>query len=597
MKFFTSTIERMRITSGGNVGIGLTNPGEKFVVSGNSARIKIQTASDPSAYYTYLESNYDGSNSFNIVDGGLHKFGSKALVTHNDTYINSYYNVYIATGTTTNSSASNIRLFVNSTGNVGIGTTSPIQKLDTPNIIIGGSTIAGTYRANALFMDNNGGNSRFYSSGPNGTTQGSYEFNIMASDANPLQTILVINSSGKVGIGTTSPSAKLHVMGTTGLPATSGTAFTGTMRLQVAGGYGTVMDFGAVGPSTGTQWIQVTDSSNQAIQYPLLLQPNGGNVGIGTVTPANKLDVKISTGNRTTLEPVMSVSASGSGPYTGFGPKISFSSNIYYGAATGNPAGIIETAYIGAVMGTTYATNSDLVFATRDGATSVTEKMRILGNGNVGIGTNSPERILHLDADQGRPIIQLDKGGDKIISMGTGSSATGADDTIFQMFNEGIELVRIFTEGSSYFNGGNVGIGTTSPDSKLDVTGGDITVNVSATGLMNYKYNNSVVGSITTNGVATAFNTSSDYRLKEDLQDFAGLDMVSKIPVYDFKWKTDESRSYGVMAHELQEVLPDAVSGEKDAEEMQGVDYSKIVPLLVKSIQELKAEIELLKSK
>ena len=73
--------------------------------------------------------------------------------------------------------------------------------------------------------------------------------------------------------------------------------------------------------------------------------------------------------------------------------------------------------------------------------------------------------------------------------------------------------------------------------------------------------------------------------------------MVSKIPVYDYKWKADESRSYGVMAHELQEVLPDAVVGEKDAEEMQGVDYSKIVPLLVKSIQELKAEIDILKAK
>ena len=57
--------------------------------------------------------------------------------------------------------------------------------------------------------------------------------------------------------------------------------------------------------------------------------------------------------------------------------------------------------------------------------------------------------------------------------------------------------------------------------------------------------------------------------------------MVSKIPVYDFKWKTDESRSYGVMAHELQEVLPNAVTGEKDAEDMQSVDYSKIVPLLI----------------
>ena len=51
------------------------------------------------------------------------------------------------------------------------------------------------------------------------------------------------------------------------------------------------------------------------------------------------------------------------------------------------------------------------------------------------------------------------------------------------------------------------------------------------------------------------------------------------------------------MAHELQEVLPYAVNGEKDAEEMQAVDYSKIVPLLIKSIQELKAEIELLKRK
>ena len=73
--------------------------------------------------------------------------------------------------------------------------------------------------------------------------------------------------------------------------------------------------------------------------------------------------------------------------------------------------------------------------------------------------------------------------------------------------------------------------------------------------------------------------------------------MVSNIPVYDYKWKADESRSFGVMAHELQEILPQAVSGEKDAEEMQAVDYSKIVPLLIKSIQELTAKVEMLESK
>ena len=56
---------------------------------------------------------------------------------------------------------------------------------------------------------------------------------------------------------------------------------------------------------------------------------------------------------------------------------------------------------------------------------------------------------------------------------------------------------------------------------------------------------------IQTSGSATLFTTSSDYRLKEDLQSFSGLEMVSKIPVYDFKWKISDERSYGVMAHEL----------------------------------------------
>jgi hypothetical protein len=106
--------------------------------------------------------------------------------------------------------------------------------------------------------------------------------------------------------------------------------------------------------------------------------------------------------------------------------------------------------------------------------------------------------------------------------------------------------------------------------------------------------NQSPVGTISFTSSATAFNTTSDYRLKEDLQDFKGLEMVSKIPVYDYKWKAEDSRSYGVMAHELAEVLPDAVTGDKDAKEMQGVDYSKIVPLLVKSIQELSAKLEAL---
>jgi len=106
-------------------------------------------------------------------------------------------------------------------------------------------------------------------------------------------------------------------------------------------------------------------------------------------------------------------------------------------------------------------------------------------------------------------------------------------------------------------------------------------------------------GQITVNGATgvTSYLSASDYRLKEDLKDFKGLDLVSNIKVYDYKWKSADETPYGVVAHELQEVLPQAVNGNKDDEQMQSVDYSKIVPLLVAAIQELKAEIELLKNK
>jgi hypothetical protein len=106
----------------------------------------------------------------------------------------------------------------------------------------------------------------------------------------------------------------------------------------------------------------------------------------------------------------------------------------------------------------------------------------------------------------------------------------------------------------------------------------------------------SQVGTIYQNSTSTAYNTSSDYRLKTDLKDFNGVEIINKIKTYDFEWKADKSRSYGVVAHELKEVIDYAVYGEKDSVTMQGVDYSKLVPIMVKAIQELKQEINTLKT-
>jgi hypothetical protein len=78
---------------------------------------------------------------------------------------------------------------------------------------------------------------------------------------------------------------------------------------------------------------------------------------------------------------------------------------------------------------------------------------------------------------------------------------------------------------------------------------------------------------------------------------------VCAIKVYDFKWKNSENRMDGVLAHELEQILPYAVNGEKDAIdkdgkiEAQGVDYSKLVPILIKAIQEQQVQIEKLKAK
>jgi hypothetical protein len=75
------------------------------------------------------------------------------------------------------------------------------------------------------------------------------------------------------------------------------------------------------------------------------------------------------------------------------------------------------------------------------------------------------------------------------------------------------------------------------------------------------------------------------------------LEKVLKLNPVTYTWKVDGSAGEGFIAHELQAVVPDAVSGEKDGEEMQGVDYSKITPLLTAALQKAIAKIETLEAR
>jgi hypothetical protein len=115
-----------------------------------------------------------------------------------------------------------------------------------------------------------------------------------------------------------------------------------------------------------------------------------------------------------------------------------------------------------------------------------------------------------------------------------------------------------------------------------------------STGTYDRFYNSSnIVGSITCTTSATAYNTSSDQRLKDNIVDApSASDDIDAIQVRSFDWKVDGShQKYGMVAQELVTVAPEAVSQPEDPEEMMGVDYSKLVPMLIKEVQQLRARV------
>jgi hypothetical protein len=230
--------------------------------------------------------------------------------------------------------------------------------------------------------------------------------------------------------------------------------------------------------------------------------------------------------------------------------------------------------------------------------TGSTERMRIDASGNVGIGgiADSDYRIHLYKATNSEMAFESTGTSGGFFRIGTGHDVSGFGGA-FRIYdvNAAAERMRITS-------GGLVNIGDAA-------SSGVGRVNISANPSNNYQVEfftsaGTSVGSITTSGgTTTNYNTSSDYRLKEDLQPIsAPLDRVDLLNPVNFAWKTDGSRVDGFVAHELAEVIPEAVTGEKDAVDeegnpiYQGIDQSKIVPLLVGAIKELKAEIETLKS-
>jgi hypothetical protein len=500
------------------------------------------------------------------------------------------------------------KLIIDKSGNVGIGTDSPQSHLHI--------STSGTNSAIRLQNDNGSGSTANFVLQTDSSGLGNNGFGIY--DVANSSYRLVIDGSGNVGIGTTSPSTKLHIEGaSSGYLQTIKNTTAGGDYLQMLAETGdAVFEFdsgGTGGEATlnmyrdGTQYVKISADAGVHNYFN-----NGANVGIGTASPDAKLDVNGATYVRNVIY-----------GYAGAG-------NQYGGLSWGGTDEgflFLKDSNVTKVNinsnGDSYLNGGNVGIGTSTFAPTVTNQLKI---GNMGSGVVGEIYDAGLAAGAAQLILCTASGSGvvPVISGRHYSAAYGYDiwmknTTPWNVYfdargqsqgfiwrnytnNNGgeVELMKIDgATGHIFICSGSYSTGSKGKQFESNPNTVDLKSSTSSTSLeyhQEFANPNSTVGSITTSGSATAFNTSSDYRLKEDLKDFDGLDKVSNIKVYNFKWKVDENRSYGVLAHELAEVLPQAVNGEKDAEKMQGVDYSKIVPLLVKSIQELKAEIETLKT-
>jgi hypothetical protein len=300
---------------------------------------------------------------------------------------------------------------------------------------------------------------------------------------------------------------------------------------------------------------------------------------------------------------------------------------------------ILVAAGIEAVSEGDFSASSNatsLVFKT-GASEAAAEKMRVDSSGNVSIGSSSNHsgaRVVINDTRDnggdnpgpptsfGAPILQIGQEtftSSGLYSIGFGYTASGSD-------NPPVEIAAVTTtDGGS--TKADIVFGTRSSTGNVAVTermrldtSGGLLVNTTSTqgghkfsvlgagsassvfrrdtndgAVINFMRASSFVGSISVASSSTAFNTSSDQRLKENIVD-APAGNIDGIRVRSFDWKVDGSHQpYGMVAQELVDVAPEVVTQGKNEDDMWQIDYSKLVPMMIKEIQDLKAEVAVLK--
>ena len=249
------------------------------------------------------------------------------------------------------------------------------------------------------------------------------------------------------------------------------------------------------------------------------------------------------------------------------------------------------------------------------------EKARVHSNGNFGIGRTDPDQKLVVRGS-GTTILKVENSDDGTAQLtlgNTGSSNLAIQQvggaTIFQQ--GGSESMRLDSNGNlliaqntstSPAQSGVAGISLTNFGRAEIFAGSNVGIVLNRTNsgdIQQFRRNTLVKGEIHVNASRTAYQTTSDYRLKENITTLSNaIIRLKTLKPSRFNFKEDPNTTIdGFIAHELQTVIPEAVSGTKDGVDSegkpkyQGVDTSFVVPLLTAALQEAVAKIEVLESK
>jgi len=596
------------IVNGGNVGIGTTSPNAQlevetssysaanaianFVNGNNPVRVAYDTvviAQTDVPALSLVETVTGSQANEQKLNFSVGDF--KAVISSTDTVTNG---IYFTVNRPTNQPAYNtatgtIAMNINNNGNVGIGETSPSAKLQIKGTgAVSGLTFKTTdSSSNETFYINDGGTVgvRYYPfkigvpSGTANVANSRFQIATTAGD-------FVVLNDGKTGIGTTSPNYQLEVRTTTNNRAIQAVNSTtsGTNWGFQGGAYGS--------GATKNIGLQVT-AEGASTNYAALF--DGGNVGIGTTSPNYNLEIG------GTANPVVAIVSNIN----------SATSSLYFGDSDAKDRGQIRYTHFGDFMelkagGATrvYIESGINTAYTSDGLfnSNATPSYWNHGNGQFklgymdnGSGLYSGAYAFNVKSTDGIPVTGREIGAIYINDVSNGRKP-------LRISNQGritIEQTNTSTSYGSATGWLTIANGTSAYNFFNAYTGTDggsgcarYRLNNTSPSFFDFYYQTTQVGYITTNGTDIFYANTSDYRLKEDLKSFNGMSLLEQIQVYDFKWKESDNRMYGVVAHELQEVVPQAVVGEKDEDKLQAVDYSKLVPVLIKSIQELEARVK-----